>query len=52
MGAYSGEGAYFKLLALTWGLIRVRGLIERRGLNRGFTIHGTLLSGFGPIGVW
>ena len=38
MGAYSREGAYCKLLALTWGLIRARALIEGRGLNRGFTV--------------
>ena len=25
MGAYTGEGAYCKLLALTWGLNRGRG---------------------------
>ena len=30
MGAYLGEGAYCKLLTLTWGFIRASG-----GLNRG-----------------
>ena len=39
MGAYSREGAYCKLLALTWELIQAGGLIEGRGLNRGFTVY-------------
>ena len=38
MGAYSGERAYCKLSALTWGLFRAGGLIKGRGLNRGFTV--------------
>ena len=45
MGAYSGEGGYCKLSALTWGLIRAGGLIERRGLNRGFTVLNILIRG-------
>ena len=35
-------GAYCKLLVLTWGLIRAGGLIEGRGLNRGFTVSGNM----------
>ena len=42
IGAYSREGAYSKALALTLRLIRAGGLIEGRGLNRGFTVVATL----------
>ena len=39
MGAYSREGAYCKLSALTWGPIRAGDLlIEGMGLNRRFTV--------------